>query len=401
MNQYKKAAKFLVLFLLCGAVIAFLYSRMHVEYSVQPGGAEEPDRTAEQGGSGEKRVEFPKVYQKYVSDSLNFDVEVVVPEEFTEVNITKATASLIDLDQEKFYEYFMGDSGSVETADYEGNTDAGGNGYILHVSEDAEGHYLALSSRTATFFADNPMYYITNIFISDSKTDEYNADKFSISENLDFQSREEAWEDVKDTARALGMDMEEAVPYMVFSLDLETLKAEEKRLAEVFGSMETEEQNSRWSDDAEGYQYYIGQQHQGLPIYESTKVEVNSPEEFWKNSSLQVYQTQNGIVGFSLNRWFRIQEQEGIYSLVDFETVMESLEEKYSGTINTNPLTVEQARLCKFPVQTGKNEFELTPIWICTLAEELPDAVGGTYINRMQIPMNAITGEEMPELEWI
>lgn len=400
MDKYKKAAKFLGLFLICGVVLKFLYRRKHMEYSVQTEEAEKSDQTAGRNGSGKKPVEFPRFYQKHVSDSFNFDVEVVVPEGFKKMNITKATASLIDLNQQKIYEYFMGGSGTVETVDYAGNTDAGGNEYILHVSEDAEGRYLALSSRTAAFFADNPMHYIINIFTPDPKTEQYNADKFSTSENFVFQSREKAWEDVKVTAKALGIDMEAAVSYLVFSLDLETLKAEEKRFVEVFGSMETEEQNPKWSDDAEGYQYYIGQQYQGLPIYEGTKVVVNDSGEFWKNSSLQVYQTKTGIMGFQLNRWFRIQEQKSAYTLTELETIMGNLEKKYSDTMNANPLTVEQARLCEFPVQIGKNEFELTPVWICTLAEELPDGNDGIYIHRMQIPMNAVTGEEMLELEW-
>ena len=395
-NKYKKAVKFLGLFLLCAAVITFLYSRAHVEYSVQPEGQNGPVHPDD----GEKAAaDFPKVYQKKVSDMLNFDVKVVVPEEGVASSIPKATATLVDLDQEKLYEYFMGESSSVKTEDYEGNQDFGGNEYIVHVSEDAEGRYLALGDRIVTFMMDDPMVYIINTFMPYQLVDSYNGDKFSTSDDLAFQDREQAWEAVKDMIEGLGIDMSNAVPYVTYSLDLKTLKAEEKRMVEEFGCMEPEEQNPSWSREAEGYRYYIGQQYQGLPIYEYTKVDVNNPGEFWDGASMDVYQTEAGLMDFQIDRWLQIQEREGAYPLTGFETVMENLEEKYSGIIMTNPLTVEEARLCLFPVQTGKSEFELTPVWICILAEELPDANGGTYIARMQIPMNAVTGEEMPELE--
>ena len=108
--DYKKLGKIAGISAICIAAVIFLYGRMQVDYGEYEGKGEKG--TSQEGGQ-EKITEFPRRYQKKVDEKLKCDVEVVCDEGIAEKGIPKANASVISLNQQSLYEYFMGESGNV------------------------------------------------------------------------------------------------------------------------------------------------------------------------------------------------------------------------------------------------------------------------------------------------
>lgn len=389
----KKGIKIVGVFVICILAIVFLYSRMHVDYEAY---SQKEKEKLQDNVESQEKVKIPSVYEKYVDEELNFKVQVMIEEAFDENELYAATATVAKLDAQKIYDFLMKDKENVQQAEYDDQIDMEGNPSVLHVYESQSGDYLALQD-TSVYYGKSPQIdYIYNSFFASADTEQYNADNFSQISDLHFKSRERAWENLREDLINAGFDLTFAQVKGCYSLDAATLQKEELCI-DLDGSVIEEEQNPDWSKEDEGYYYYIGQQYAGLPIYESYKVE-NELESI-ETSPMRIFQTEEGLCEFAVDRWFLVECTEEKVELVSFEKIMKTIEEKYSGVINSNPLTVTQAKLYEYPVQTEKHTYTLIPVWICTLEETLEDVDGGTYISHIQIPINAVTGEEMSELE--
>jgi len=114
---------------------------------------------------------------------------------------------------------------------------------------------------------------------------------------------------------------------------------------------------------------------------------------------LEIFQNESGIQFVNLMRWFDIEEQEEVLEFISFDNIMHTIEEKYSGTIYTNPLTVESAKLYTFTLPGKDEEYTLVPVWVCRIAEKHVDWGEEVYTSYIYIPINAVTGEEMLVLE--
>jgi hypothetical protein len=55
--------------------------------------------------------------------------------------------------------------------------------------------------------------------------------------------------------------------------------------------------------------------------------------------------------------------------------------------------------LMAYPLMTGDDQYTVIPVWICTIAMQGTSLEGDAYEQNMILPVNAITGEEMFEME--
>lgn len=390
--NYKKFGKIAGIAVICIGAVIFLYGRMHVDYEQYE---KKGEQKAEQGKKQEEISGFPKTYQKKVDENLEFDVEVVCGEGIATKGIPKATASIASLDQQKMYQYFMGESNNVQKEIIDNYRDINGREGVLTSYKDDSGCELWVADQEGAYGSPQ-IDYIHNSFCVDKNATEYNANLFSETSDLSFVNRSEAWNNIENVMEQLGIEFSSVKKKGIYSLDVETLQREEE-CVDIDGNIVEEEKNPNWSKDDEGYYYFLGQQFHGLPIYEEYKVGMG--EEQIETSPLTIYQTKDGISYFYLSRWFTIREQDETYQLAPFEDIMSVIEEKYTGTVMTNPLRVEKAVLYEYPVNMEDNSYTLVPVWICSLAQERPTVDGQTYVEYLRIPINAVTGEEMPELE--
>lgn len=394
--QIKSVIKTVCFGVMCVAVGIFLYSRMHVEYSVETQkdkGKSAVETEVIKGNMGNDPVVFPEKFQKEVSELLIFDVEVDVSENFNPQGFHVATATRSKVDTEKVYSYFIEENEDISSVVYENYIDFDGYETPITVYEN-ENKYLNIAKFDFGYSKIPQMDYIYNSFYTDSSVEEYNEYLYSKEENLGFMDRKEAWNEVIKALEELGVDMSTAISNVTYSLDMETMAKEEKCF-DVDGNEILAEKNPNWSESDEGYYYYITQSNQGIPLYASSKLETD--EEYI--TPMKIFQTESGIQEVNLSRWFQIEEQEEVMEFTSFENVMLTIEEKYSGTIHTNPLTVESAKLYVFTIPQDEEIYTLVPVWVCRIAEEHIEWGEDSYTSYIYMPINAITGEEMLVLE--
>lgn len=388
--KVKHVIEVMGLIVACTAVGIYLYSHKHADYVME-------SQTVSENVFRDEIVSvnslnIPKYYQKVVSELLVFDVEVVV-NDFCSQEFQMAKASKSALDAEKIYFYFMSEEKEVSSVVYDNYFDIDGYSCPITVYEGG-GRGLSIATYDFAFYKSPQIDYIQNSFYPSPTVDNYNAYLYSKEDDLEFMNRETAWQNVIKTMENLGVDMSEAVSRVTYSLNMETL-AEEEQCIDVYGNEVEEEKNPEWSKSDEGYYYYITQSYMGIPFYTSQKLETDEEAV----APLRIFQSEEGILMTNLQRWFQVEKKDVILTLMDFDSIMYTIEEKYSGTIRTNPLTVTKAQLYIFPIKTGDNIYTLTPVWVCTIAENHVDWEEKAYISYIYIPINAVTGEEMLMLE--
>ena len=389
--QIKKMLKLGILIIVCIAVGIFLYSHMHADYILEPQAADQ--KVFEEEHVDIESPNFPEHFTKEVSELLTFDVEVVTGETFSAQAFQTATAIRCPVDVEKVYSYFMGEEKEVSSVKYENYFDMEGYASPITVYEN-RGRGLSIAAYDFIFYQSPQIDYIENSFYPNPSVDNYNAYLFSKEEDLEFMDRKAAWQFVVKAMEDLGVDMSDAVSRVTYSLDVETLEKEEECI-DLNGNEVEGEKNPEWSKSDEGYYYYITQSYMGIPFFASKKLETDEEAE----APLRIFQTEEGILSANLQRWFQVEQQDEVMYFTDFENIMYTIEEKYSGTIHTNPLSVEKAQLYVFPIKTNDDIYTLTPVWVCTIAENHIDWGEEAYISYIYIPINAITGEEMLVLE--
>ena len=308
-----------------------------------------------------------------------------------------AQARLASVDMEQACSYFLKDWKTEVPEVYENYSDPEGEQAPIAVYED-EGNSFAVSENDF-YFVGQEAHYIWNAFYPDRATDEYNAELYSVDADLNFMSRKAAWEQLKEELQKAGVDMSHAVSRITYSLDWETLQQEES-CVDVNGSVCEEELKPGWSEEDEGYHYYITQSWEGIPIYNGAYVNQDEKTE----APMEIYQTREGIRYARMDRWFQIEPGDKSFRLAAFEDVMDTLEivleKRCSAEREGNPLTVEKAALYLFAVETDvEGLYDLEPVWVCTLAEERADLGERAYTSRFCVPIHAVTAEEMEEVE--
>lgn len=388
----KRVIKAVILIIACVTVGIYLYSHKHAEYSMESQ-QRAGDQSDEKGNDALRVITIPDHFEKKVSKLLTFDTKVIISESFIAEGFQESLAYRENINTDIVCDYFMGGRTGISSTVYESYFDAEGYKTPITVYEDG-GKSLSISEYDFIYYKSPQMNYIHNSFFADPSIDNYNEFLYSKESNLDFMDRNSAWSEIVKTMNTLGVDMSSAVAQVTYSLDMETMR-EEENCKDLDGNEITEEKNPNWSQQDEGYYYYITQNYQGIPFYAGRTIEID--EEYV--APLEIFQTEKEVIFVNLKRWFRVEKQEGMLEFMPFEKVMSTVEEKYSGTIHTNPLVVEKAKLYVFPIQTGEGVYTLTPVWVCTIVENHVDLGADAYKSNIYMAVNAITGEEMPILE--
>ena len=320
---------------LCVVVGIFLYNHKHQTYPMNEEYAISGTETTIT--NSEEVIPYPTEYIKEVDEKFKFDVTIKAGNAMSGKEFPLALAQKQLMNKELIVDEFIGSDllpVSYQSKDLERKK------IILDIYEDEE-RYLALSDYEFTYMKSPDIDYIFHIFFPDSKTDQYNSFLYSTSSDLDFMTREQAWEMVVDHMQELNIDMTLAIPYTVYSMDLETM-IQEERYVDHNNNIVLEDKNPQWDKEEEGYLYFITQEYEGIPFYAYPNIEQGDEETI---APMEIYQNARGMIEVKLMRWFDIMEQKETSRLLPIESIMSVIEEKYKGTLHTNALTVKNASL--------------------------------------------------------
>lgn len=316
-------------------------------------------------------VEIPDSYEKE-NDSVSFKADVVVASEVREKGLQRLTASLQKPNPEKVLECLMGNTEVKEKNEEENNYwYVGANDESLTINN------------TSIGFANKFYVYVSNAFRLQQGYSDYNADKYDLDKDLEFASRQQAFDDIRQTLKTMGIEAGDQ--YKCYVLEHSTLQSEEYAM-DMNGNVDQASYKESWTQDDDSYYFVINQEYDDTPAYHVFY--DNFPLVADENAPIQVLYNKDGIQFLQVEKMFRFEEQEGNYELKPFEEIAGVLETKYGMLLNGSTYFVNRATLYYMANKTGEGQYEVIPVWIFYTVDSESGKV-------LQDIINAQTGEEI------
>ena len=316
-------------------------------------------------------IKIPERYEKE-ADNVSFKADVIVSSEVRENGLQKISASVQRPDPAKVLECLMGDAEIDEKNEEEDNYwYVGVNGESLTINN------------TSIGFATKFYVYVSNAFRLQQGYSDYNADKYELDKDFGFASRQQAFEDVRQSLQMMGIDVENE--YKCYVLEHSILQSEEY-VMDMNGNVDQSNYKGSWTQDDDSYYFVINQKYGDTPAYHVFY--DNFPLIADENAPIQVLYNKNGIQFLQLEKVFSFSEQEGIYDLKPFEEIVEVIENKYGMLLDGSTYSVNQATLYYMENETSDGQYAVSPVWIFNIVDNEDGKA-------LQDVVNAQTGEEI------
>lgn len=326
---------------------------------------------SEESASQGMEAEIPDFYEKEAG-AVSFQTDVVVSEEVRKNGLQKISVSPQKPDPAKVLECLMGDTEITEKNEEEGN-----NWYV-----GADGENLTIH-HTSIGFATKFYVYVSNAFRLQQEYSDYNADKYETDKDLEFASRQEAFEDIYQMLETMGIQIGEQ--YKCYVLEHSVLQREEYAM-DINGNIDQANYKGSWTGEDDSYYFAISQKYGDTPAYHVFY--DHSPLAADENAPIQVLYNKDGIQFLQLEKVFTFTEQEGNYDLMPFEEIAEVIETKYEAQADGNTYSVRRATLYYMENKVNEQEYEVVPVWIF-------NTVQNETGKNLQDIVNAQTGEEI------
>lgn len=333
--------------------------------------AETSESVSEESDPSGIGIEIPERYDKE-ADNVSFKTDVIVSANVRENGLRKLSATVQKPDPVKVFDCLMGDTEIREKNEEENNYwYEGVNNEILTINN------------TSIGFSTNFYAYVSNAFRLQQGYSDYNADKYELDKDLEFASRQEAFENIRQAMETMGIGIEEQ--YKCYVLEHSMLQSEEYAM-DISGNVDQASYKGSWTQDDDAYYFVINQKYSDTPAYH---VFYDSfPMAADENAPVQVLYNKDGIQFLQLEKVFTFTEQENNYDLKPFEEIAQVIETKYGMLLDGSTYTVNQAMLYYMENKISEEKYEVVPVWIFNTVDS---ETGKT----LQDIVNAQTGEEI------
>ena len=244
------------------------------------------------------------------------------------------------------------------------------------------GEMLNVDTSWITYVTKLGMYYGNSV-----QTDwqEGNLEKYAIDTDLEFMTRQQAYENIKDLLEEMGVSVGEC-EYTCYALDMETLKQEERPI-DSNGNLDKGSMKPEWTKGDEGYYFSIRQKTQGVKEYHPYGEVFAKPSP--ENAPIQVYYSKNGIERLELEKVFTFTAGEKEMELQSFDTIMETVTKRFNDIITDATYLIKEGELYYKTPSFGKDAM---PVWVFQIEEQAKD--GAVY--SINLVIDAQTGKELP-----
>lgn len=297
-------------------------------------------------------------------------------------SLQKIDASLVEEDllkEEKEYDSYSDTFGD----EYGNNIDC--TSYINVY----DGFYLSSGPDSSNFSytrGNSNSSYCAAAFRLEKKFDDYNADKYSTKEDLPFESRQDAYSQIEDFLKSLGLDAD--FEYVSYSLDHSTLQSEEVHY-DMDGNIDSGEYKDEWTQEDDCYYFAIRQVFNGIPVYYPyVKSFINEDVE---NYPIDAMIDNTGIFKLHVDQIYDFTGEEKIDSVVEFDAVFDAVSEKYNDILSDSSYVFDIAELVYYvDLSSDDGTYEAYPIWIIKGKE-----ISGDNESEIQVFIDAQTGDEI------
>lgn len=333
--------------------------------------AETSESVSEESAPSEIGIEIPERYDKE-AENVSFKTDINVSENVRENGLRKLSATIQKPDPAKVFDCLMGDT-EIRAKNEEDNNYwyEGVNNEILTINN------------TSIGFSTNFYVYVSNAFRLQQGYSDYNADKYELDKDLEFASRQEAFENIRQALETMGIDIEEQ--YKCYVLEHSMLQSEEYAM-DINGNIDQTGYKDSWTQDDDSYYFAINQKYDDTPAYHVFY--DNFPLAADENAPIQVLYNKDGIQFLQLEKVFAFTEQESNYDLKPFEEIAEVIETKYGMLLDGSTYSVNQATLYYMENKMNDEQYEVIPVWIFNTEDK---ETGKT----LQDIVNAETGREI------
>ena len=333
--------------------------------------AETSESVSKESAPSEIGIEIPERYDKE-AENVSFKTDINVSENVRENGLRKLSATVQKPDPAKVFDCLMGDT-EIRAKNEEDNNYwyEGVNNEILTINN------------TSIGFSTNFYVYVSNAFRLQQGYSDYNADKYELDKDLEFASRQEAFENIRQALETMGIDIEEQ--YKCYVLEHSMLQSEEYAM-DINGNIDQTGYKDSWTQDDDSYYFAINQKYDDTPAYHVFY--DNFPLAADENAPIQVLYNKDGIQFLQLEKVFAFTEQESNYDLKPFEEIAEVIETKYGMLLDGSTYSVNQATLYYMENKMNDEQYEVIPVWIFNTEDK---ETGKT----LQDIVNAETGKEI------
>lgn len=330
--------------------------------------------TKEQGVA-ETKITYPEEYMEEVDGTLSFQAKVVPPNNLhkknAEMMVTYKTIDFeialkelfSDVDEPKRKEEIIQPENSLFQSAY---------------NEKDEW----ISNRQGFLYMEKAHWKkIRNAVELSSKDLAYNAEKYQHPQTFEFGTADEAWKNLQETVKKLGVEME--LKPFIFYLDYETMEKE--------AAKNPENVTDDWNDSDNGY--YIS----AVQCYDENTIFANSYygkgiEGEADTANILAYIDKNGIQKLELTRIVdQIKETGKYWELLPFENIIEAVKQRFALTITGDKVKIKEIRFSYMTEAIGDEKYRLIPVWFCNYEKTGKD--GSATIQ--QFIINASTGEDV------
>lgn len=389
------------------AVIAALCLMLTGCGSVEkPAGDSSAPVAASAGSADSASHGIPSHIKKQLAKNLSADADVVVPKSG---NISKAdvlNAKYLNVSTDTLVRQFLLNQKierHVVQKRIESYQASGG----LYLNNGQSGGFFDFTNSKA----EPNIHY--SFYPDQSDHDDYNADKFSTTSDLPFETRTSAFGKLKKIFSAVGLNLEDQ--YTCYSLDYQTLKAQQDayvkreesnpKLAASFKSYLDAKKiklKSDWSQDDNCYYFAFQQSFNGIPVTQEDHGDVDKGTDV-PGTRMSVLYSKNGICDFNVEGFYQgtgVQTKDA--ALIGLQGVLDALKSKYESIILSDPIVVKKLSLNYVAVLLDKTEenFKLTPAWVVTV-NQITQQVNPDTGKKFTVPIpsvvmiNAVTGKEI------
>ena len=329
-----------------------------------------------------------------MNDNFAFDAKIITGENIDYENLYASTASIVYPDTDKWKTMFLKDNLNYEESCFETESRNGDRLNAEVYDNESEG-FLRLDAEQGLYWKEPLMRYLVQVLHMNG---EYGAEDpmdnervFRDADDLTGFSREEAWESACEQMGLLGIEKSSLQYDESYCMHAEDLK-EQTQILQKDGSLSEEDAKEEWSEEEEGYLFYFSQTLQGIEIFRYENIR-DYPGMY---GDMQVYVMKDGLGELQIPVLYSCKLEKKKLSLVSFDKIAEVLEKNYGSVITEEPITVRKCQLVMYPLQKKNGVYDMVPVWICQIGKYQGEGRNESY---NYIPINAVTGEEMVELE--
>jgi len=325
---------------------------------------------------------FPENFSETIGN-VTFNMDIIVNADLTQGSIVTAKAQMQKVNQEKAFQLFFSDIEAYETYDYEEEDEYGKMTHsVTYVGPGETTLSYGPQSSKLEYMERDLMPAVLNTFVP-FEDDRYNADLYSTQAQLSFKTREEAFETVQKTLRAVDINMEK--DYTGYALDYETMQSQEY-YEDMDGHIDKSQYKTQWSDADDCYYFYINQIYRGLPLYHVYNQVFGDAGNI--NAPIQAVVSREGIEWLQIEKVFTLSNEQSGVTLADMDAVIKAAADQYNQVLGAAAYEVTKAELYYYvDLSSGMGTYDVRPAWILSGYQK-----GG---KKMQIIIDAQTTEEI------